>query len=50
MPWYYQVIAYFNNRKISANLEVINNKFKLIKNSGYKSRNLESFRIWCLLN
>jgi transposase len=48
--WFYEIIAYFDNRTNSGAVEGINNKNKLIKRSGYGFRNFDNFRVRCLLN
>ena len=48
--WLDEIIAYFDNRTTSGVFEGINNKLKLIMRSGYEFRNLEKFRIRCLLS
>nr|WP_313890051.1 MULTISPECIES: transposase [Nostoc] len=47
--WFYEIIAYFDNRTTSGTVEGINNKLKLIKRSGYGFRNFDNFRVRCLL-
>ncbi len=48
--WIDEIIAYFDNGTTSGVVEGINNKFKLIKRSGYGFINFENFRVRCLLN
>lgn len=48
--WFDEIIAYFDNGTTNGVVEGINNKLKLIKRSAYGFRNLENFRVRCLLN
>ncbi len=47
--WFGEVTGYFENRTTSGAVEGINNKLKLIKRSGYGFRNLDNFRLRCLI-
>ncbi len=47
---YCRVIGYFDNGTISETVEVIDNKLKLIKRSGYGFRNSDNLRTRYLLN
>ena len=48
--WFGEILQYFEHRTTSGVVEGINNRLKLIKRAGYGFRNVERFKLRCLIS